>query len=51
MHLLAVPGFTASGHRPELVAMQRHMRERVWQAAHVVLTTGTLDVKDALLRF
>ena len=38
--------FLASLHggiAPQLLSVQRQMRERVWQAAHVGLTTATLD--------
>ena len=38
--------FRASLHggiAPQLLSVQRQMRERVWQAAHVGLTTATLD--------
>ena len=43
MHLLAVSGFAASACRTALLNMQRRMRERVWEAAHVKLAVVTLD--------
>ena len=43
MYFLALPGSLHLGIAQQLLSVQRQMRERVWQAAHVGLKAVTLD--------